>query len=88
MCNFPKKKRVKKLTLNHIEIMEIERFDHLVLTVKNADKTIQSYTDILGMNVVTFGDNRKVLTFGNQKINLHEKGKEFEPKAKVPTCGS
>ena len=68
--------------------MEIERFDHIVLTVKNIDKTVQFYTDILGMNVITFGDNRKALTFGNQKINLHEKGKENEPKAKVPTCGS
>jgi len=68
--------------------MKIERFDHIVLTVKKVDKTVQFYTDILGMNAVTFGDNRKALTFGNQKINLHEKGKEFEPKAKAPTCGS
>jgi len=68
--------------------MKIERIDHIVLTVQNIDKTIQFYTDILGMNLIVFGDNRKALTFGNQKINLHEKGKEFEPKASAPTCGS
>lgn len=40
------------------------------------------------MEIVTFGDNRKALKFGNQKINLHQKGKELEPKAERPTCGS
>ena len=68
--------------------MRIERFDHIVLTVKDIDKTVRFYTEVLGMKMITFGENRKALTFGNQKINLHEKGKEFEPKAKVPTCGS
>lgn len=69
-------------------MINIARIDHLVLTVKNIDATIRFYTEILGMDVVTFGDNRKALTFGQQKINLHEKGKEFEPKAHRPTCGS
>ena len=68
--------------------MRIERFDHIVLTVKDIDKTVRFYTEVLGMKMITFGENRKALTFGNQKINLHKKGKEFEPKAKVPTCGS
>jgi len=68
--------------------VRIERFDHIVLTVKDIDKTVRFYTEVLGMKMITFGENRKALTFGNQKINLHEKGKEFEPKAKVPTCGS
>lgn len=68
--------------------MKIERLDHFVLTVKDLEATIRFYTDILGMEVVEFGQNRKALTFGSQKINLHEAGKEFEPKAKSPTPGS
>ncbi|WP_298508078.1 VOC family protein [uncultured Kordia sp.] len=68
--------------------MNIQRIDHFVLTVQNIEKTIEFYTNILGMKVITFGQNRKALTFGNQKINLHEKRKEFEPKAQHPTCGS
>ncbi|KIC61514.1 VOC family protein [Chryseobacterium taiwanense] len=68
--------------------MEIKNIDHIVLTVADIDKTIAFYTEILGFKVVTFGENRKALTFGNQKINLHQKGKEFEPKAEHPTSGS
>lgn len=68
--------------------MEIKNLDHLVLTVANIDKTIEFYTKIMGFEEVTFGDNRKALIFGNQKINLHQKGHEFEPKAESPTCGS
>ncbi|WEK70917.1 MAG: VOC family protein [Candidatus Chryseobacterium colombiense] len=68
--------------------MEIKNIDHLVLTVADIEKSIEFYTQILGFEVVTFGDNRKALTFGNQKINLHQKGKEFEPKADHPTPGS
>ncbi|MCA6066506.1 VOC family protein [Chryseobacterium sp. RG1] len=68
--------------------MEIKNIDHLVLTVADIDKTVEFYTQVLGFEVVTFGDNRKALTFGNQKINLHQKGKEFEPKAEHPTSGS
>lgn len=68
--------------------MKIKSIDHLVLTVADINKTIDFYTQILGFEVVTFGDNRKALTFGNQKINLHQKGHEFEPKAEYPTCGS
>lgn len=68
--------------------MEIKNLDHLVLTVADIDKTIGFYTRILGFKLVVFGDNRKALIFGNQKINLHQKGKEFEPKAEYPTSGS
>ncbi|WP_276703309.1 VOC family protein [Chryseobacterium sp.] len=68
--------------------MKIKNIDHVVLTVADIEKTIEFYTDILGFEVVTFGDNRKALIFGNQKINLHQKGKEFEPKAEYPTSGS
>lgn len=66
----------------------IERLDHLVLTVENIEKSCDFYSKVLGMQVVTFGENRKALTFGKQKINLHEAGKEFEPKAYRPTKGS
>lgn len=68
--------------------MEIQNIDHIVLTVVDIDKTIEFYTHILGFQVITFGANRKALTFGNQKINLHQKGNEFEPKAEHPTSGS
>jgi catechol 2,3-dioxygenase-like lactoylglutathione lyase family enzyme len=65
----------------------IDHLDHLVLTVADIDATIAFYTAALGMEVVTFG-NRKALRFGEQKINLHLAGKEFEPKAAHPTPGS
>lgn len=68
--------------------MKIERIDHIVLTVENLERTIAFYTEILGMKAIVFGAGRQALAFGNQKINLHEKGKEFEPKANFPTCGS
>ena len=68
--------------------MQIDRLDHLVLTVKDLDQTIDFYTRVLGMEVVTFGKNRKALRFGQQKINLHRAGHEIEPKAEHPTSGS
>ena len=68
--------------------MKIERIDHIVLTVADLNKTIDFYTNILGLNIVAFSAGRLALTFGNQTINLHENGKEFEPKASLPTCGS
>jgi catechol 2,3-dioxygenase-like lactoylglutathione lyase family enzyme len=60
----------------------------LVLTVKNIDATCEFYSKVLGMEVITFGENRKALAFGSQKINLHEAGHEVEPKALRPTPGS
>ncbi|NWW83734.1 GLOD5 protein, partial [Rhynochetos jubatus] len=66
----------------------IQRLDHLVLTVKSIEDTVAFYSKVLGMEVVTFKGNRKALRFGNQKFNLHEAGKEFEPKARCPTPGS
>ncbi len=68
--------------------MKAERLDHLVLTVRHVDATCAFYTRVLGMQEVVFGDGRKALTFGKQKINLHEFGREFEPKAAQPTPGS
>jgi catechol 2,3-dioxygenase-like lactoylglutathione lyase family enzyme len=60
----------------------------LVLTVDNVDRAIAFYVDVLGMVEVTFGSGRKALTFGSSKINLHQRGREFEPKAASPTPGS
>jgi catechol 2,3-dioxygenase-like lactoylglutathione lyase family enzyme len=68
--------------------MIINRLDHLVLTVKNIETTCQFYSQVLDMQVITFEGGRKALAFGSQKINLHEQGKEFEPKAGRPTPGS
>ncbi|MDR6567469.1 VOC family protein [Chitinophaga ginsengisegetis] len=68
--------------------MVINRLDHLVLTVKDISATCRFYETVLGMEVITFGDDRKALRFGHQKINLHEKGREIDPKALTPTMGS
>lgn len=68
--------------------MNIDRLDHIVLTVADIDTTVAFYTRLFGFDVVTFGEGRKALTFGRQKFNLHQQGKEFEPKAKAPTPGA
>ncbi|XP_029297146.1 glyoxalase domain-containing protein 5 [Cottoperca gobio] len=68
--------------------VEVSCLDHLVLTVKSVPDTINFYTSVLGMKVITFKGNRKALSFGQQKFNLHQLGQEFEPKAKHPTSGS
>lgn len=68
--------------------MKVESVDHIVLTVKDIEATCAFYARALGMEIVTFGAGRKALRFGAQKINLHEHGNEFEPKARVPTPGS
>ena len=68
--------------------MYIDRIDHLVLTVRDIDATCTFYTHVLGMRVVTFEAGRTALAFGSQKINLHQAGREFEPKALQPTPGS
>ena len=65
----------------------IDRIDHIVLTVADIARTIDFYTRALGLKAITFG-NRKALTFGRQKINLHLHGHEFEPKAAHPIPGS
>ena len=68
--------------------MNIDRIDHVVMTVRDLDRTCDFYTRLLGMRVVTFAGGRKALAFGRQKINLHVAGREFEPKAAHPTPGS
>ena len=62
-------------------MIKINRLDHLVLTVKDIDKTVDFYTKVLGMEKEIFKGTRVALKFGNQKINLHQLGNEFEPKA-------
>uniref|UniRef100_A0A8C1J8J7 Glyoxalase domain-containing protein 5 n=1 Tax=Cyprinus carpio TaxID=7962 RepID=A0A8C1J8J7_CYPCA len=68
--------------------MNISHLDHLVLTVRDLNRTTHFYSKVLGMEVITFKGDRKALSFREQKLNLHQAGKEFEPKAKTPTPGS
>jgi catechol 2,3-dioxygenase-like lactoylglutathione lyase family enzyme len=65
----------------------IRALDHLVLTVADIDRSCAFY-EALGMRRVTFAGGRVALAFGDQKINLHRAGAEFEPKAARPTPGS
>jgi catechol 2,3-dioxygenase-like lactoylglutathione lyase family enzyme len=66
----------------------ISHLDHLVLTVADMDATVSFYQQVMGMAEVSFGEARKALVFGKQKINLHQVGREFEPKARTPQAGS
>jgi len=68
--------------------MEISNLDHLVLTVKDIEKTVSFYESVLGMKKEEFRDGRVALKYGSQKIYLHEVGKESEPKASKPVPGS
>lgn len=61
--------------------MRVTRLDHLVLTVKDIEASVAFYQSVLGMKKVIFGNGRVALIFGDQKINLHQAGAEFEPKA-------
>ncbi|NEQ67650.1 MAG: VOC family protein [Symploca sp. SIO2D2] len=66
----------------------ISNLDHLVLTVRDIEQTVEFYTKVLGMEKEVFGKGRIALKFGEQKLNLHAAGKEFEPKAAFPTPGA
>ena len=68
--------------------MQIDSIDHIVLTVKDVQGTCDFYVKALGMEVARFGSGRTALSFGSQKINLHQVGKEWEPKAHRPTADS
>ena len=68
--------------------MKIASLDHLVLTVASIEATCAFYTAVMGMTVETFDEGRNALHFGDQKINLHLAGREFEPKADTPVPGS
>jgi len=66
----------------------IDHLDHFVLTTAQPDETIRFYTEVLGMTLEHFGNGRRALKFGSQKINIHVKGKEYEPKAHAPGVGT
>jgi len=68
--------------------MKIQNIDHLVLTVRDIEQTLDFYGNVLGMEKQSFGDGRVALLFGEQKINLHEYGNEHEPKAHLAAPGS
>ena len=68
--------------------MKVRAIDHVVLTVSDVERTLSFYTQALGMTAITFGDGRRALAFGEQKLNLHQAGREFAPKAQVATPGS
>lgn len=68
--------------------MIIDHLDHIVLTVADVDKTLQFYHQVLGMQIEEFNQGRKALRFNQQKINLHQKGQEIDPKADRPTPGA
>ena len=69
--------------------MQINRLDHLVLTVADIERTVDFYRHCLGMQRIEFAGGRVALTLGSQqKINLHPLGREFEPKAIKPSAGS
>lgn len=69
----------------------IDHIDHIVLTTRDKEACIRFYTEALGMELISFrtpSEERLALKFGNQKINLHEWGREFDPKAHVPVPGA
>ncbi len=68
--------------------MKIDSIDHVVFTVKDIEATCKFYSKVLGMEIVTFGQGRKALAFGSQKINLQQLGRESTLIAEKPTSGS
>ncbi len=69
--------------------MRVTDIDHLVLTVASIEATVSFYERVLGMTHVVFGEHRRsALLFGDRKINLHEVGNEFEPRAARAWSGS
>jgi catechol 2,3-dioxygenase-like lactoylglutathione lyase family enzyme len=67
--------------------MRIDRIDHFVITARDVGKTAEFYSRVLGMEVVSFAGGRTALTFGRQKINLHQAGEEVVPHARTPQVG-
>jgi catechol 2,3-dioxygenase-like lactoylglutathione lyase family enzyme len=66
----------------------IDHIDHVVLTTRDREGCVRFYRDVLGMKLETFGEGRTALRFGGQKINLHDWGREFEPRAHVAAPGT
>ena len=69
-------------------MISINHIDHLVLTVTSIESTIHFYQDVLGLEVISFGENRQALKFGCQKFNLHPVDHPLSPHAKAPVPGS
>jgi len=69
-------------------MLKVDHLDHLVLTVADIEETCEFYERVMGMEIVIFETGRRAMHFGDQKINIHEAGKEYEPKANSPTPGS
>ncbi len=68
--------------------MTLLRIDHFVLTVASLEATCAFYRRTLEMDVIHYGNGRVALGLGDAKINLHEAGREFDPKARMPSPGS
>ena len=74
--------------------MKLEKIDHVVITVKDLNKTVDFYTNILGMKLEKFSSSLKnnqiryAVSFGTQKINIHEEKKPLKPNALNPSSGS
>ena len=68
--------------------MKLNKIDHLVLTVRDIKASCDFYVKILGMEEESCGQGRKAVVFGDQKINFHQLGNEFEPRAAQPTPGT
>ncbi|MGY1949310.1 MULTISPECIES: VOC family protein [Pseudomonas] len=66
----------------------IDHLDHLVLTTIDVAACKDFYIRVMGMHLASFGNGRLAFRFGNQKINVHERGQEFEPKAHLPVPGA
>lgn len=69
-------------------MIRIDHLDHLVLTVADVPASIAFYERVLGMQAVSFGNGRRALAFGQQKINLHPAYAPLKPHAAAPTRGS
>ncbi|MFN9938908.1 MAG: VOC family protein, partial [bacterium] len=66
----------------------IDHLDHLVLTTTDEAACVRFYVDVLGMRHERFGEGRQAFVFGNQKINLHLRGRELSPRAHLPVPGA
>ncbi len=71
-----------------MNLIAIDRIDHVVITCFDLERTLDFYSKVLGMEPVTFAGGRRGLAFGRQKFNLHQAGREFEPKARTPGPGT
>lgn len=81
-------KYLRKHKDSYIHRLQLSHLDHIVLTVKDIDASCRFYHNVLGMEIITFGEGRKAVKFGSQKINFHDAGNSFFPKAEKPLPGS